>query len=333
MKNILYLSNYKEGVGGISGQVEFLHRNVNENFQNAIFNTRGNIFKRVLYFIILLIKGRKYNIFHIHGCSNWGGFYPIILGTIVGKLLNKKIIVTYHGGGADKFFSENKLIVSYFLNKANHLIVLSEFLAKVFQKYSLKALIIPNILEFNSSNYIEKKEIQPKFITTRSLELIYNLSSIIDAFQIIQSQIPEAELTIVGDGSQRNILENYVREQKINNVKFVGRVKNREIYDYLRNSDIWLNASLVDNMPVSLLEAQSCGLLVVSSNVGGIIYMIENGVNGLLIEKNDSESMAGKVLFALKNQDKAKQMILAGKKRLENYSWENNKSKLYSLYH
>jgi len=67
-----------------------------------LFNTKDNIFKRLFIPIRLIIKGRDYDIFHIHGGS-FLRFFPIIVGVTIGKMLRKKIIITYHVSGLEEF--------------------------------------------------------------------------------------------------------------------------------------------------------------------------------------------------------------------------------------
>ncbi|MBR4228711.1 MAG: glycosyltransferase family 4 protein [Bacteroidales bacterium] len=126
-------------------------------------------------------------------------------------------------------------------------------------------------------------------------------------------------------------MEKYVTEKSIKDVSFKGRVANYEIPAFLCQADVMLSAPIIDNMPVSLLEGFNSGLLVISSNVGGVPYMIKDGKNGLLFESNDSLMLSKKMLYAYSHQEESKIMIANAYKELDKYSWESVRNKYLSL--
>ena len=127
-------------------------------------------------------------------------------------------------------------------------------------------------------------------------------------------------------------LEAYVQEHHLTGVTFVGQVPNDKIYDYFAKASIMLSAPKIDNMPVSILEAMNAGLLVISSRVGGVPYMIEDGKTGLLFESENSNDLADKMLWALEHSKETDNMILAAQKEVQKYSLENVKQQLFKVY-
>ena len=123
------------------------------------------------------------------------------------------------------------------------------------------------------------------------------------------------------------------RDMALKNVIFTGRVANNEIYHYLDESDILLSSPIVDNMPVSLLEAMNAGLLVISSAVGGVPYMIENGQTGLLFDSNNNDQLAGLMLWAIGHPKETLAMTEQARKTLCYYSWNEVGRKIEEIYH
>ncbi len=119
---------------------------------------------------------------------------------------------------------------------------------------------------------------------------------------------------------------------KLRDVCFVGRVDNSEIYRYLERADVMVSSPVIDNMPVSVLEGMNAGLLVISSNVGGVPYMIDDGVNGLLFCSKNEEALAEKMIYAVKEQEKTRSMIKKAYRSLGKYTWESVKRELLPLY-
>ncbi len=333
MKRILYVTNYKPGKGGISGQVDYLMRFLpdGKEYYADIFSTYGSVFQRILFFFSLFFRVRKYDIVHIHGCSGYG-FLPIVYGMVAGKLWRRKVIVTYHGGGAEAFFARHPHWVRFWLMKADERVVLSGFLRAVFDKYGIPSCIIPNVVELKDDVFVERKEILPKFISMRHLRDLYNIPCILRAFERVQKQVPEAELVLLGDGDKKKELESYVVEHGLKSVRFIGHVPNEKIGDYLQKSDVMLSSPREDNMPVSLLEAFSAGLLVITSNVGGVPYMVEHGRTGLLFESDNDSDMADQMLWALSHQSESLQIIKNAKEEVKQYSWEVVGQQIKSLY-
>ena len=329
---ILLIANYRQGVGGISGQVEILQKKLREEgYSVDVFNTKGSVFRRLLLTWNLGRKGKVYDVFHIHCCSNWG-FLPAVIGIRVGKRLKKRIVLTYHGGGGEVFFDKHPHLVHWYLTKTDVNIVLTGFLAKIFDKHQLPYTVIPNIFDMDDSQFRDRLTLQSRFICVRAHEELYNIPCILRAFQRMQRQISEAYLMLVGDGSLHEDLMRQVGQMNIPNVMFTGRVDNSEIMQYLDQADVMLSAPKVDNMPVSLIEAMNAGLLVVSSRVGGVPYMIEDGVNGLLFESDNDVELAEKMIWAIGHQDLVRNMVIKAKQSVQQYQWANVKEKLYVAY-
>lgn len=329
---VLLITNYKKGTGGISGQVEMLRKNLGaEGITADIFNTKGSVLYRLFCKRILHKKATSYDVLHVHCCSKVG-FFPAIVGVSAGKRIGKKVVLTYHGGGAEEFFRKHTRLVRHFLLKTDTNIVLSGFLGRVFDKYQIPYTIIPNVIELDASCFKQRDQIKPNFISIRTLSPLYNIECILRAFKRVKQQIPEATLKIVGDGPSRAKLEEMVKSEGIRDVTFVGRIDNTEIYYQLDQADIMLSSPTIDNMPVSILEAFNAGLLVISSNVGGVPYMIEDGVNGLLFSSDNDFVLSSKMLDSVINKEASTQMIEKAHASLQQYSWKKVWFELSKIY-
>ena len=333
MKSVLFVCNYKPGVGGISGQVEILHNKLKEEGRIAeIFSTNASVWRRLLMMPKLHKKASGFDVIHIHCCSGFGGFLPAIMGVRVGKRLGKRVILTYHGGGGETFFDRHPKLVRFYLKRTDANIVLSGFLARVFEKHQLPYTIIPNIIELDESHFHQRDTIRPVFICTRTHEELYNIPCILRAFQRVQEGVPEASLFLVGDGPQHDSLVQQANAMGLKNVIFTGRVHNKQIYEFLGQADVMLSSPMIDNMPVSLIEAMNAGLLVISSRVGGVPYMIEDGYNGLLFESNNDKELAEKMKWVLNHPVESVEIIQRASLDVNKYSWNRVREKLFAIY-
>lgn len=327
---VLFVANYKPGVGGISGQVEILQNKLqDEGITADIFQTKGSVLYRLSLMRRLSAVAAGYDVIHVHCCSGWG-FLPALIGVSVGRRLGRRVVVTYHGGGAERFFSKRKKLVRYFLTRTDQNVVLSGFVGEVLRKNDLPYTIIPNIIDLDGTRFRKRLPLEPHFICTRTLDPLYNHACILRAFAAVKPQLPDATLTLVGGGTIRDELEQMTKDMKLEDVHFIGRVSNDEIYEYLDEADIMLSAPHIDNMPVSVIEGINAGLLVISSNVGGVPYMVKDGESGLLFADDDDKELAAKMLFAVKQQPVW--MIEAARQTLNTYSWNYVRPLLMQVY-
>ncbi len=330
---ILVIANYRESAGGISGVVfNHIKKISEEGHCIRIFNTKRSSFVRIFLIFSLLIKIRKFSIIHIHGCSGLG-FFPVVLGIIASKIFyNKKTIVTYHGGGAESFLRKHPKFIRKVLNKVDHVTVMSGFLQKIFMNYGVHTEILPNLIniEINDNFYPELKS--PRIISIRALEKIYNIDDIVNAFSLIKSEYINAELNIFGTGSEYQKIIQLSKRLGLDSINFHGQLPNEQIHVKLMKSNIMISVPSFDNQPMSILEAFAIGIPVISTNVGGIPYLIKDNVTGFLIEKKQPQQIFEKVKWIINNPEKTKIIVDNAKKEVLSFQWNNVKGILFELY-
>lgn len=330
---ICILAPFIPSIGGMTTIAE-MQSNHLEKEGVAVFRvkTKTKTPFKITAFIKLLRVARQCDIIHAH-CSSYWGFLPTIMAVIAGKIYGIRIVITYHGGRAEDFFNRYCFIAKPFLGCVDTIVVPSVFLKNVFENFGFKTKIIPNIIELNKFEYIERRNIKPKIIVTRHLKKIYNIECTIQAFGIVKKYYTDAELKIVGDGDQRESLEKLVKKLKLTNVTFTGAIKNENMQEMYQSSDIFINPTTVDNFPVSIIEAFACGLPVISTNVGGVPYILQDGHNGLLVESGDYKAIAKNVFYLIENQNEALRFTRNARKVVEeNYTWDGIRLKLAIIY-
>ena len=144
-----------------------------------------------------------------------------------------------------------------------------------------------------------RKEIKPKILWVRSIHNIYNPEMAINILEKIRKTYPGAKLCMVGPVKDNRVMGNLKklisRLDLQNHVLFSGQLSKIEWTSLSKNYDIFINTTDYDNNPVTLLEAMALGLPIVSTNVGGVPYLIDDNVTGLLVEAKKSEQMVGKI--------------------------------------
>lgn len=292
---------------------------------------------RLLFYMVILCRRLKgVDLIHILSNSYLSFFLYTAPAIFVGKLYCCKVIINYRGGLAREFLKKYKWIVCQILRMADALIVPSEYLVEIFKQYNFMPEIVPNIINLERFFKVQRHGGSVngpiRLLVVRNLEKIYNVACAVRAFRDIQREYPQASLFIVGEGSEEITLKRLVLDMDLDDVNFVGRVSNQDIPELYRKATVVLNTSNVDNFPISVLEAFVSGVPVVSTNVGGIPYLIKDGVSGLLVNRDDDKGMAQCVLRLLKDKDLYRRISENGQKEALKYSWEYVRPQLFTVY-
>ena len=115
-------------------------------------------------------------------------------------------------------------------------------------------------------------------------------------------------------------------------VTFTGRVDNHEIAGLYHRARICLNPSRADNMPISVLEALACGVPVVSTRVGGVPYLVEDGKTALLVPPDDPLAMAEALQHLHTEAERYRQMREAGLEMVRRFTWQQVREELFAVY-
>jgi len=252
------------------------------------------------------------------------------------KMRGKAVLVNYRGGEADDFFTRAFTWVQPTLRRVNIIIVPSGFLEKVFADRDFITRIVPNIVDLSRfiPNHSRKQNLSaPHIVVARNLEPLYDNTTALKAFRIVRKAIPDAHLTIAGSGPERAKLEAMAKELGVADaVVFTGQVDNDHMPILYREADIALNPSLADNMPISILEALASGVPVVSTDVGGIPFLVEDGKTALLVPPRDPERMAEAMLRVLSDESLRERMVKTGLDHARRFAWESVRSELFLAY-
>lgn len=214
----------------------------------------------------------------------------------------------------------------------DRIIVPSQFLVDVFAKFDLRAKGIFNFVETEKFKFRARKPLKPVFLANRNFEAHYKVRDVLRAFSTIQKKIPAARLIIAGVGSEESELKKLSTDLQLKNTEFVGRIEQEKMPEFYDQADIYLNSSIVDNMPLSIIEAFSCGLPVVTTDAGGIPFIVEHEETGLLVSVDDHESLAQESIRLLENDELAQKIIAKSRAECVKYSWSQIREQWLAIY-
>jgi glycosyltransferase involved in cell wall biosynthesis len=246
-----------------------------------------------------------------------------VCGTL--RRIGKPYALTLHGGGLPDFARRSPSRVKRLLQSAVLVTTPSRFLYDCMAPFRGDLYLQPNPLDLSSYDYRPRSTVAPRLVWLRAFHEIYNPSLAPQVLGRLLVDSPSASLVMIGpdksDGSLKTT-QDLARALNVDDrVLFPGPVPKEQVARWLNEGDIFINTASVDNAPVSVLEAMACGLCIVSTNVGGIPYLLEDQEDALLVPPNDPEAMATAVMRLLKNPHLAARLSANARLKAERHDW------------
>jgi glycosyltransferase involved in cell wall biosynthesis len=261
------------------------------------------------------------DVVHAFSASYWSFLLAPAPAMAVARLLGKRVVLHYHSGEAADHLANWGTLVHPWLRLAHEIVVPSEYLRAVFAEHGYPTRVIPNVVDLGRFDYRDRWPLKPNLLSTRNLEPCYRVDVVLEAFRTFREQVPDATLTIAGYGSEEARLRRLAASLPSGAVRFAGRTDPESMPALYAAADIFVNASVLDNQPVSIIEALSAGLPVVSTPTGDIGFMVRDGESGWLVPPDDATALAEAIDAVWRNPHRARLMAQEGRKDARRYTW------------
>ena len=315
-------------------QVTFLP--VNPGFPRGLQWLRRYPYVRTLcnqaLYLPSLFRLRQADVVHVFSASYWSFVLAPLPAIVAGRLMGKRVVLNYRSGEADDHLSKWGMLVHPWLRLVDEIVVPSEYLRAVFARHGYRVRVIHNVVDTSRFRYRERLPLRPHLLSTRNLEPYYDVANTLRAFALLKALFPDAILTVAGSGSQAEELRRLVSSLNLDGVRFVGAVEQSFIPALYDAADIFVNSSIVDNQPVSVLEALASGLPVVTTGTGDIASMVRDGDTGLLVPTGDPAALAKAVTSLLDDPDRARLMARRAKQAMERHTWVEVRKQWTAVY-
>lgn len=283
--------------------------------------------------ILLNIKKINPDIVHIQTISNaLPGFFSKVFF---------KVPYVIWAQGSDVYLPDKftKLISKPVLRNASTIITLNKDMKIKVRNISKRndINILPNGIELEKFKFVCSKKqnntTKKTILFVGSLLPIKGVGYLINAMNIVQRSLPNANLLIVGSGSDRDKLKILVQKLNLQEcIHFTGKVSNEKIPGYMAKADLFVLPSLSEGFPLVIAEAMASGLPIVTTNVGGLPEIVKDGENGFIVEPKNPEALAEKIILLLNNRDLCENISNINKENAKNYSWNEITDKLEKTY-
>lgn len=325
MKRILYIGNALKSTNANQTYLTTLTNNlVNEGYCVIKSSEKSNKLLRLLDMCLTLISNRKkVDLVLIDTYSTLNFYYALIISELC-RIFKLKYIPILHGGNLQSRLKSSSTWSRRIFEGAYINIAPSKFLKEVFKNHQfLNVITIPNSLVI--SQYEFRNVNQPKTIKIfwlRAFSKIYNPLLAIKVLDALRKRGFDAELCMVGpdkDGTMQSVKQ-LAKDLKLN-VIITGKLSKLEWVDLSKEYNMFINTTNYDNTPVSVIEMMALGIPVVSTNVGGMPFLIENEVDGLLVEPDNVDQMVEAIIRLHKNPREVKKLVNNAREKVEQYDW------------
>jgi len=324
--NLFVITRKLKGVPSFSSEVESVKIWA---FRPTIYRieakTISNLLTSISFSLNLLstlIKKRKeYDLVHFHGAS-----IPLLITIPFLKFLKKKVISKISsaklGIEAGSFYGRYGFLGKIFihiLRNVDAFVAISEEIKDglLTDGYEQSRIYrIPNFVDISIFYPERKKETTDKtVIFAGALDKRKGADILLEAWKDVSKTFSHGYLIILGNGHMKASLKMKAEDLGISNrVTFAGQVNN--IPDYFRKADLYVLPSLQEGLPNSLLEAMACGLPVITSRIGGVVDIVEDGKSGILVEPGDISGLASAMVRLLKDAESRQRLGAEARKRI-----------------
>lgn len=272
----------------------------------------------------ILHKRRLYDIAEVDVFSGPAFLWAFLSAGLL-KLLGKPLILSLHGGNLPNYAVNNPQRVKRLLSWADAVVAPSAYLKHELSPYREEICLIPNGLEVIKYPFQLRAMPRPMLVWLRAFHQIYNPSLAPKVIRLLKDQHIDAHLFMVGpdkgDGSLQEML-NTAKEMEIADwIEVIRGVSKERVPEMLTRADIFLNTTNFESFGVSVMEAAACGLCIVTTNVGELSYLWEDGIDALLVPPNDPNAMASAVKRILTEPELAEKLSANARKKAEQFDW------------
>jgi glycosyltransferase involved in cell wall biosynthesis len=286
------------------------------------------------YVLMLVARVPRYDVIHVFSAAYWAYLLSAAPALLAARVFGRRSILNYRSGEAEDHLPNWPRTAAPTMRWADVIVTPSGYLVDVFARHGLRARFIYNIVELDRFRFRERNPPRPVFVVSRLHEPLYNVACVLRAFRLIQDRYPAARLTVAADGYLRPELERLAFEElRLANTEFIGFVPFERMPEMYDAADVYMTATNIDNMPSSITECMASGLPVVTTDAGGIPYIVTHEETCLMVGRDDPEAMAAAAFRLLEEEGLAARLTRRAREESRKFEWPSVRDNWVALYH
>lgn len=297
-------------------------------------SSKSNKFLRLLSMCFAVIYNRNKVDFILIDTFSTVNFYYALIISQLSRLFSLKYIPILHGGNLPFRLDKSVYFSNLIFNNSYKNISPSNYLIDEFRLRGFDTVYIPNGISIKDYNYKKRIKLKPKILWVRAFDKTYNPLLAIKVLALVKLSHKNVKLCMVGPEKDNSLNETKLLVKKLNlekNCNFTGVLAKEKWHEVSKEYDVFINTTTIDNMPVSIIEAMALGFPIISTNVGGLPYLINNNIDGILVPPNNEKEMANAIINLIKNPLKVEELSLNARVKAESFDLDTIKQQWLSI--
>ena len=334
MKKILYIGNKLSKKGKTESTIDTLETGLKSlGFQvNSVSSYKSIIF-RFLDMLWTVFKHRKTVDYVLIDTYSTLNFYYAYFVSQLCRFFKLNYIPILHGGELPKRLLKSPKLSKAVFKHAFKNVAPSLYLKSHFEANNFNNIVyIPNSIKIEDYKFQKKTYESIKLLWVRSFSEIYNPWLAIHILKALKNENIDTELCMIGPEKDGSLESTKSLAKSLNvEVEFTGLLSKNDWHKKADGFNVFINTTTIDNTPVSVIEAMALGLPVVSTNVGGMPFLIENNKDGVLVASNNIEAFVSAIKVLISDVNKTQEMANRARQKVEGYAWNKVKQQWYNL--
>lgn len=304
-----------------------------EGYQLTYASDKVNKAYRLLDMILTCLKHFRTSDKVIIDVYSTHNFYFALIVSQLCRAFEKPYLTNLNGGNLPMRLKAHPRLSGLIFNHAQYNVAPSKYLKETFERFRYQRLIyIPNSIEIDNYPYLQKTFDVPRLLWVRSFSKIYNPLLAVKVLKVLRDRGIDASLCMVGPDSDGTLQDVKDFATALNvSVRFTGKLSKTKWIALSKDYNVFINTTHIDNTPVSVIEAMALGLPIVSTNVGGMPYLIEHDRHGLLVAPDAVAAMVAAILQLFEHPNERDEMIGNARLLAEHFDWNRVKNQWNDL--
>lgn len=331
---ILYIGNNLTQVTGYNSTIAVLSKLLKEHYQIKVVSDKQNKLLRFLDMCWTVIRNRRTVDYILIDTFSALNFYFALAVSQLARMFKIKYIPILHGGNLPCRLEQSTYFSQLIFTNSHANVAPSNYLKNAFEKKGFRVKFIPNVLNISDYKFVERIQLKPNLLWVRAFDNIYNPTMAVEVLHRLKRIYPHAKLCMIGpfkDASYQEVIKKIEEYNLKESVEITGVLPKKEWLKKSEAYDIFINTTNFDNTPVSIMEAMALGFPIVSTNAGGLPFLISDKKDGILVAKNDAKQMAKEIDNLIKNPLFAKELVTNAHKKAISFDWQTVKHQWFEL--
>lgn len=324
MKNLLYVGNHLQNSQSNASYSAVLGPLLEQSgYELQYTSHKNNKVLRLLEMLWTTFSTRKKtDLVLIDTYSTQNFYYAVLVGQLC-RVLRLPYVPILHGGNLPNRLKNSPKLSKRLFKNAFTNVSPSLYLKTIYEEFGYGNVIyIPNTISIKNYPFDKRNFDTPRLLWVRSFSEIYNPELAVEVLHELRQRGYDATLCMVGPDTDGSLSRVKALAASLNvAVTFTGKLTKATWIDLSKDYNVFINTTNFDNTPVSVIEAMALGISVVSTNVGGMPYLIENGVDGVLVAPNDKVAMVEAVEGLFEDLSRTAGMVVRAREKVEGFDW------------